>query len=165
MRNLPCRAAAVALVAALTLATSDALADELSLICAGSGTYPTAQHQSGSAYNPSTGQQVYGSGTATQVVSINASVRFELNGEAARIWMPPAMTPPMNNGSDAGWWELDRLQVDEDRVTGRFTLNFLNKPQIVIDRRAGTIEVDGNFRYYFLGECELNQRDASERRF
>jgi hypothetical protein len=78
--------------------------------------------------------------------------------------MPPVMTPSINNGSDGGWWTFDRLEVSEDQITGRFNLNLLNKPVVRIDRRTGVIEVDGNFRYYFLGECQ-RAATVEERRF
>lgn len=84
--------------------------------------------------------------------------------ERLGILMPPAMTPPMTRGSDAGWWTLDRLRVEDNEITGRFTLNTFNRPEITIDRVSGSIEVDGNFGYYFLGQCELVDTPP-ERRF
>jgi hypothetical protein len=38
-----------------------------------------------------------------------------------------------------------------------------NKPRVTIDRMRGTIEVDGNFRYYFLGECQRVETPATPR--
>ncbi len=81
----------------------------------------------------------------------------------ARIRMPPVMTPPINVGSDAGWWTVDRLNVTPTEITGRFTLNLFNKPSIRIDRVRGSIEVDGNFDYYFLGDCERIEMPTAPR--
>lgn len=143
---------------------SAACAEDLSLVCRGSGTYPEARTSSGSSWNYSTGQPTYGSSTQTDIQNINADIRFELVGDTARILMPPAMTPPINGGSDRGWWTLERLEVTEEAISGRFDLNVFNKPRVHIDRRTGVIEVDGNFRYYFLGECSLAE-DQPARRF
>jgi len=74
------------------------------------------------------------------------------------------MTPTINNGSDGGWWNFDRLEVTENEISGRFNLNVFNKPRVRIDRRTGVIEVDGNFNYYFLGECQRDETPV-ERRF
>ena len=149
---------------ALAMMTGIANAEELSLVCQGNGTYPSSRTSSGNSWNYSTGQPSYGSSTETEIQGITANVRFELTDSGARIRMPPVMTPSINNGSDGGWWTFDRLEVSEDQITGRFNLNLLNKPVVRIDRRTGVIEVDGNFRYYFLGECQ-RAATVEERRF
>lgn len=153
------------LVALATVAvTTPAFAEDLSLSCAGNGTYPQASTSTATVINPNTGYPTTATGTSTRVVDVAADVRFELRGESARILMPPQMTPPVNNGSDGGWWTLDRLQVTPEAITGRFSLNVFNKPTVRIDRMTGSIQVDGNFRYYYLGQCERIET-ATEPRF
>mgnify|MGYP007089895514 CR=1 FL=1 len=144
--------------------TGVAHAEDISLVCQGSGRYPTSSTSSVTTWNYSTGQPSQGSATHTEVQSVNANIRFELRGERARILMPPVMTPTINNGSDGGWWNFDRLEVTENEISGRFNLNVFNKPRVRIDRRTGVIEVDGNFNYYFLGECQRDETPV-ERRF
>ncbi len=140
-----------------------AFAEDLSLSCAGNGTYPQASTSTATVINPNTGYPTTASGTTTRVVDLAAEVRFELRGDSARILMPPQMTPPINNGSDGGWWTLDRLQITPEAITGRFSLNVFNKPTVRIDRMTGTIQVDGNFRYYYLGQCERIETPAAPR--
>lgn len=157
------RNAFIAATALVALALP-AAAEDLDLICDGAGTYPQTSNGRATITSPTTGLPGANlSGSSTSIQNLAASVRVEIRGDSARILMPPAMTPAINNGSEQGWWPVDRLSVSEDEITGRFSLNALNRPRINIDRRAGTIEVDGNFRYYFLGDCRAVE--ASERRF
>lgn len=135
-------------------AASPALADDLSLACSGQGTHQDASGTTATFHNYSTGQSTSAYGTTAGQGVTAAAVSFELTDAGARIRMPPVMTPPINVGSDAGWWTVDRLNVTPTEITGRFTLNLFNKPSIRIDRVRGSIEVDGNFDYYFLGDCE-----------
>jgi hypothetical protein len=148
MRLIP-----IALLALITVA-APAAAEDLSLLCAGNGTYPQASTSTATVVNPSAGYPTTATGTTTRTVSVAAEARFELRGESARIFMPPQMTPSINGGSDGGWWTFDRLEVTPEAISGRFSLNMFNKPEVRIDRMTGTIQVDGNFRYYFLGQCE-----------
>lgn len=148
------RAIAVTLLVAGLAFTPLASADQLSLSCPGTGTHQESSQGSASVYDYSNNSFGTVSSNSTHVESLEASVQFELNGDLARILMPPHMTPAINGGSDGGWWTLDRLEVTPEAINGRFTLNVFNKPTVRIDRMRGTIEVDGNFRYYFLGNCE-----------
>lgn len=145
---------ALALVALALVAPCSAHAAQLSLICAGVGTFPEAQTRSAIVTDLNTGQSATGSTTDTAKARVQSTVRFELTDAGARILMPHFMTPPINRGSDGGWWTFDRLSVTPDQITGRFALNFANKPEVTIDRRLGTILVQGNFHYSFAGECE-----------
>jgi len=146
------------------LFSGSSLAEDLNLVCAGTGRFPQGQSQSVTIFDANTGNYSTGNVTSTTSQSVNAVVRFELRTSSARILMPPAMTPPINRGSDGGWWALDRLNVEDNEIAGRFILNTFNRPEITIDRLNGTIEVDGNFGYYFLGQCEIDT-SATERRF
>lgn len=154
-----------ALLAAAVFATiaSPALADDLALACSGQGTYQDASGTTATFHNYRTGQSTSAFGTTTGQGVTAAAVGFELTAAGARIRMPPVMTPPINVGSDAGWWTVDRLNVTPTEITGRFTLNLFNKPSIRIDRVRGSIEVDGNFDYYFLGDCERIEMPTTPR--
>lgn len=145
------------------LLIGQAFAEDLSLACSGNGTYSQPSTSTATVRNPTTGRSTTATGTTTRTVGISAQVRFEIRGDSARILMPPQMTPPINDGSDNGWWELDRLVVTPETITGRFSVNVFNKPTVHIDRMNGTIEVDGNFRYYFLGQCERTETPTAPR--
>lgn len=157
------RTALLAAAAFLAISTT-AAAEDLALACHGSGTYQAASGQSAVFRDSATGDTTtaYGS-TSGQGVVPEAAVRFEMSGDSARILMPHVMTPGLNRGSDAGWWAVERLAVTPTEITGRFTLNFLNKPTIRIDRMRGAIEVDGSFYYYFQGECERIEAPTAPR--
>jgi hypothetical protein len=79
--------------------------------------------------------------------------------------MPNALIPPLNSGGKNGWWPLDRLEVGDAEITGRFTLNFLNKPQVRIDRRTAQISIRGFAGLGFDGDCETFDPDPAARKF
>lgn len=87
----------------------------------------------------------------------------EITGDSARIFVPPSLLPPVRGRSDAGWRPLDRLNITDDSITGRFDLNIFNKPTVEIDRTTGTIEIDGFGTTSYSGVCE--RVEAQERRF
>ena len=154
----------VALLAAFIFAAaSPAFAEELFLACSGQGTYQDTSGTTVTVHNYGTSQSVSTYGTTTGQGVTVASVGFELTNSGARIRMPPVMTPSINVGSDAGWWPVDRLNITPTEITGRFTLNLFNKPSIRIDRVRGSIEVDGSFDYYFLGDCERIETPTATR--
>ena len=66
----------------------------------------------------------------------------------------------INSGGSDGWWDIEELAVGHDQIRGRFRLNGLNRPTLLIDRRNGTITVDGMIK--FNGRCE---QDSGHRRF
>lgn len=156
------RAALFAAIAALAI-TTNAAAEDLALLCQGSGTHPQASFGNATVADPMTGNSATVTSSRTTTANLDAAVRFEMSGDTARILMPPAMTPPINGGSEGGWWNVTGLEVTPQAITGRFSLNPLNRPRVRIDRMAGTIEVDGSFRYYFLGQCEAIQTATAPR--
>lgn len=83
-----------------------------------------------------------------------------IHGDQGRIRMPKGLIPPMHSGGHDGWWTLDDLIVGHNEVRAKFRLNGLNRPNVVINRRSGTISVDGMIK--FNGRCE---QDSGHRRF
>ncbi|MNT77919.1 hypothetical protein D3C72_2170950 [compost metagenome] len=74
--------------------------------------------------------------------------------------MPKQLVPPIHGDSNNGWWDLMDLVVGHDEIRGRFQLNSLNRPTVVINRRSGVITVDGMIK--FSGRCDA---DDGHRRF
>ncbi len=66
----------------------------------------------------------------------------------------------MHSGGSGDWWDIDELIVGHNEIRGRFRLNALNRPTIVIDRRSGMLTVDGMIK--FNGRCDA---DDGHRRF
>ncbi len=60
-----------------------------------------------------------------------------------RIRIPRALLPPLHSGDAEGWRPLSPLTVGDRQISGKFSLNFLNKPSVMIDRVTGHIELEG----------------------
>lgn len=153
------RSILVALLFCSAPLTANAL--DLSLVCTGSGSAPSASTTFGSATDLN-GRTVYGNGTTVGRDHIADRVRVEIVGDTGRINIPRVMLPPLHNGADAGWRPLENLQITDDEITARFTINILNKPAVSIDRRSGTIDIHGFARFEFSGDCTRveNEPDA-----
>lgn len=138
-------------------------AEPLSLVCEGVANYPVS---STSTANISTsyGESAYGSETTTARGSSREMLRLETDGAAGRIKPPMAMLPPLRGGDKDGWWKLADLDVSDDRISGKFSLNLINKPRVVIDRRTGDIDLKG-FLLSFNGTCRRAPEEPTERKF
>jgi hypothetical protein len=151
-------------VAVAALAASPATADSIHLICQGTGVAMSSDTTVGSAY-ANNGVEVQGNSTTYSRQRTAERVTVELEGNVGRIQMPNALIPPLNSGGKNGWWPLDRLVVGDAEITGRFTLNFLNKPQVRIDRRTAQISIRGFAGLGFDGDCETFDPDPAARKF
>lgn len=132
-----------------TLWAQVAVAQELHLICGGSG----------SANKISTSRaSVSGSVNADINVMEHRRVGFEdqvnidIVGSAGRIRVPRTMLPPIHGG-DNGWFELKNLKTTDQEITASATINFMNSPKIRLDRSTGHILIDGKAGN-FSGNCE-----------
>jgi hypothetical protein len=76
-----------------------------------------------------------------------------------RIRLPRTMLPPLHGGSD-GWFKLKNLKVDDRSIRGKAAVNFINSPNVFIDRVTGTISISGKAGDY-SGQCEAVAADAS----
>lgn len=109
-------------------------------------------------------------GTATRSASIiglgtrdtREAIGLRISGVASRIHVPRALMPFVHIGSDGDWWPLREVTVTDTEITGRFTLNFLDRPAVVIDRIAGSIAIDG-LKETFRGTCVV--ADLAARKF
>lgn len=144
------------------LIASPAFADDLLLACSGSGDRTTASSSFGSVTSQY-GDTYSGQSTQLRRETISERVMVEITGDSARIFVPASLLPPVRGRSDAGWRPMDRLEITDRSITGRFDLNIFNKPSVEIDRTTGTIEIDGFGDTSFSGVCE--RVEAEQRRF
>ena len=153
----------VAIAGAMSmLASNFCQAESLSLSCEGTGSRPAAASTTGFAY--SNGQMATVTGTTYYEVQSTDRVTVEIAGDSGRIRVPLTMIPLVQGGGQDGWWKLDHLLVSDTEITGSFSLNFLNKPRVRIDRRDGSISIHG-LSHSFQGECEKFDPDAASRKF
>lgn len=104
-----------------------------------------------------------GNGSSTVVTrreqAFGDQVDIRLFGGDDRIRLPRTMLPPLHGGND-GWFKLKNLRVDARTIRGKAAVNFINSPNVFIDRVTGTISISGKAGDY-SGQCEAVAADAA----
>lgn len=152
----------VLLALVLVAAPVCASAETLNLVCRGVGSRLEGRTGYGTAFS-STGQSSSASVTTYQRREREDELLVSVDEGAARIRVPTSILPALRAGGRDGWWVLNDVQVTDEQITGRFQLNFLNRPTVRIDRRTGSIAIEGFARSDFHGTCEAF--DPNARRF
>lgn len=93
---------------------------------------------------------------------VRERVTVSFNENGGRIRLPDSMLPTIRGRSEDGWRPLSNVEISDDRITGRMSFNFIDRPSVRIDRVTGTLEVRG-LDTSFVGECQAI--DPSARRF
>lgn len=141
-----------------------ALAQEapINLVCGGGGIHRRV--------DVATGQVTSGADTAQGSIQYRSSegygdeVHVELAGDTGRIRVPAGMRPRLTYGGNDGWWPLRDIRYSRDEITGKFTLNFMNRPSVRIDRLTGHISIQGRSGSY-AGACQPYDPENVARRF
>lgn len=133
----------------------------LDLTCFGGGTANKATVQTtygqGNIYGNVGGTPYSGSasGSATQYgqrqQGFEDQVDVRLFGGDDRIRMPRTMLPAIRGGAD-GWFKITKLQASDRAITGKVAVNFINSPNVHIDRMTGVIRISGKAGD-FVGQC------------
>ncbi len=134
--------------------------DDIQLVCFGQAENLRVENRSGVQWNPEKHRYEEKSELVTGRNNFDTAVNISIHADDGRIRIPKQLIPPLNSGGSDGWWNIDELLVGHNEIRGRFRLNGLNRPSIVIDRRSGSITVDGMIK--FNGRCE---QDSGHRRF
>jgi len=99
-------------------------------------------------------------GASTEV---KRRVEVAITGASGRIRLPRGMVPNLSSKTPDGWLPVSDLSVGEEEITGRFSLNMMNHPTLVIDRVSGELTLTGMTR--FRGACEKAADRPIERKF
>jgi hypothetical protein len=134
----------------------------LNLTCGGSGTAnkPTARtaYSNTNVYGNVGTTPVSGSGNTTTTVygmrqqGFEDQVDVRLFGGDDRIRLPRTMLPPVHGG-DGGWFKLKNVIADARSIRAKAAVNFMNNPNVFIDRVTGTISISGRAGDY-SGQCQ-----------
>jgi len=131
----------------------------LRLICMGTGDHQVAHTSWGTLWTK------HGSANAVGVSNsqdqFNDQMDVDLNGAVARARVPRRFLPAAHGG-EGGWFDIKELAVSDDAITGTVLINFANHPKLRIDRRSGTIAMDGKVGA-FAGQCK--RVDPNEKAF
>jgi hypothetical protein len=133
----------------------------INLICYGQGEKPAATTSYGYEWDRREQRYRYRDRTQYGTDQFDTFVTVQINGDQGRIRLPKRLIPPINSGGSERWWDLENLQISLNEIRGRYRMNGLNKPKVVIDRMSGEIAIDGI--EHFNGRC--NPVDAGMRRF
>jgi hypothetical protein len=79
-------------------------------------------------------------------------VDVRLFGGDDRIRLPRSMLPPVHGG-DGGWFKLKNVVADSRSIRAKAAVNFMNNPNVFIDRVTGTISISGRAGDY-SGQCQ-----------
>jgi len=153
----------------LFLLQAAAAQQPLNLTCFGSGTankYSSIAMNSHGSFSGSVGttpvigsSDSYGTVTMKRRQQFGDQVDIRLFGGDDRIRLPRTLLPPLHGGND-GWFKLKNLQVDARSIRGKAAVNFINSPNVFIDRVTGTISISGKAGDY-SGQCEAIAADAA----
>ncbi len=134
--------------------------EDIQLVCYGQAEKTTVENRSGFQWNPDKHKYEEKQEVTTGKRDFDTAINVSIHGDAGRIHMPKQLIPPMHSGGSGDWWDIDELIVGHNEIRGRFRLNALNRPTVVIDRRSGMLTVDGMIK--FNGRCDA---DDGHRRF
>jgi len=152
---------ALAIVVGSLLAAS-ASAETMNLVCEGGGRSNRVETAE-SVVSDTGGSEVGSISTAASVSDpYSSGMEVKLTSEGGLLRLPRAMRPLLHGGSD-GWFRIDGLAVGDDQITGRVAVNFMNRPELRIDRHTGIAHLDGKSGH-FAGMCR-SRAEMKERAF
>lgn len=156
------------IVLAVLSAAQSAPQQPLQLTCFGAGTANKATART--AYNNTYvsgnvgGTSFSGSGNGSTTVYGTRQQGFEdqvdvrLFGGDDKIRLPRTMLPPLHGG-DGGWFKLKNVVADARSIRAKAGVNFMNSPNVLIDRVTGTISISGKAGDY-AGQCQVIDANA-----
>lgn len=137
---------------------------DLGLVCFGEGQRPTIESRTVWVWDSKRDHYDYGVVNQSGSKSVDATVMIQIWDGGGRIRLPKPLIPPINTrGDQLGWWNLDNVSSGPDQITASYRLNGLNKPRMTINRRSGTISIQGLGAYAFRGTCDLIDGDDHRR--
>jgi hypothetical protein len=148
-----------------------ALAQDIHFVCEGTASIqrdvPVATiSDSGQGSDNMGGTFTYaGSGSvmAREMVSEDDEIMVDVTRADGRVRIPDRWLPPLHDHTADGWRTLSSLTASDTEIRGRFEINFLLRPTLVISRLTGRIDVVGQGR--FAGECHPYKPGVTPRRF
>ena len=143
----------------------------LALTCVGGGTANKPTFGTLNSYSSGSGMigttPVTGSGTTTTTVTgmrqqgFADQVDVSLFAGDDRIRLPRTMLPGLRGGKD-GWFKLKNVVADGRSIRAKAAVNFMNSPNVIIDRVTGNISISGKSGDY-SGQCLAVDENAVAR--
>lgn len=133
-----------------------------SLVCLGGG---SANRISNGSVNAWTSDGDYASANivGNRSVPFDDQVNVLIDGNKGKIRMPRAMLP-LFRGGENGWFDIKKIVVGENEITGSVAVNIINSPKLRIDRITGAMSISGKAGDY-SGRCHPYDPENVQRAF
>jgi hypothetical protein len=102
-------------------------------------------------------------GTSAEQEQFGETMDIDLADGDAKARVPRRFLPALHGG-DGGWFGIKDLVVTDDTITGLVLINITNHPKMRIDRRTGSVNLDGKVGAY-TGECQPYDPATAKRAF
>jgi hypothetical protein len=122
----------------------------LRLICRGTGEHRVENYGTAFAFSGRGNSTAFGVGTQTN--QFGDQMDIDIDAGTVRVRVPRRMLPKLHGG-EGGWFDVGELLIGADEITGKVKLNFNEHPNLRIDRRSGSVALDGKVGS-FAGQCE-----------
>ena len=160
--SLACGMVAGVLSLIVSAASAQGQGDRLNLVCLGSGGANQSNAVRTNRYD-SEGNSEWGTIIGNRTVPFEDQVNLWIEADEGRLRMPRVMLP-MIRGGDDGWFKLQNIEVTDEVITAKVAVNFLNRPDLRIDRYTGVISLNGKAGNY-VGNCQRYEPENARRRF
>ena len=93
--------------------------------------------------------------TSTSEEKIRELVRVDINESKSRIMIPNLFIQglsKLNSNAKDGWYPLISLEINNEEIKGKFKLDIIFSPKVLINRFTGDISIKGNNKS-FIGSC------------
>jgi hypothetical protein len=120
------------------------------LICRGTGERSVMGLSWGSAFSGRHSASFVGG--SSQLSQFGEQMDIDIDGSVAKARVPRRFLPPAHGG-EGGWFAVKDLVITDDAITGKVAINFAQHPNLRIDRRSGSVALDGKVGS-FAGQCE-----------
>jgi hypothetical protein len=142
---------ALALGAGAASANSEPMKDattslSLRLVCRGVGDR-TVTHVTTASVWGQNGLATDGVGTSQTQDQFGEQMDIDVRNGKAKARVPRRFLPPAHGGQ-GGWFDVKDLVVSDDAITGTVTINFAQHPKLRVDRRTGSVSMDGKVGSY-----------------
>ena len=152
-----------ALITAAVGSAIPAHSQTLHLVCLGAGSGNRAFQTFGSAQN-NAGGSAWGQSVGTRPVPFDDQVNIEIGEDGTgRVRMPRMMLPGLRGGKD-GWFEIKKVEINDDEIKGVVQVNILNSPKLHLDRIQGRVSINGKSGSY-SGQCQPYDPNSVKRQF
>lgn len=122
----------------------------LRLICRGTGEHRVENFGTAFAFSRRGTSTAFGVGT--QMDQFGEQLDIDIISGRVKVRVPRRMLPKLHGGVN-GWFDVSELVIEADEIRGKVKLNFNEHPNLRVDRRTGSVALDGKVGS-FAGQCE-----------